>query len=66
MLAGRSTTKADLGLLLERLMGQLVAQGGSSGGSKSYKPQSGCDVTLQELMGAFEVCGCLQQCWWWL
>lgn len=74
MLAGRSTTKADVGLLLERLMGQLVAQGGSSGssdgssggGSKSYKPQAGCDVTLQELLGAFEVRGLLQHCCWWL
>lgn len=58
MLAARSTAKADVGLLLDRLMGQLVAHGsssGGSGGSKSYKPQIGCDVTLQELLGAFEV-----------
>lgn len=39
-------------------MGQLVAQGGSSGSSatKTYKPQAGCDFTLHELEGAFEVC----------
>lgn len=41
--------------VLERVMGQLVVQGGSSGGSKNYKPHVGCDVTMHELEGACEV-----------
>jgi hypothetical protein len=39
-------------------MGQLVASGGSSSsssGGRSYKPRVGCDVTLGELLGSFEV-----------
>jgi hypothetical protein len=56
MLCSKTTAKADAVALLERVMGQLVAQGASSSsGSKNFKPHVGCDVTMLELEGAYEV-----------
>jgi hypothetical protein len=58
MLSSKTTAKSDAVQLLERVMGQLVAQGGGSSSSRSsrnYKPHVGCDVTMRELEGVYEV-----------
>lgn len=57
MLSAKAPAKVHAVQLLERVMGQLVAWGGtsSSAGSRNYKPHAGWDVSLHELQGAFEV-----------
>jgi hypothetical protein len=58
MVCARASARQDAVQLLEQIMGQLVASGGSSSGGsggRSYKPRVGCDITLGELLGSFEV-----------
>lgn len=55
LVLSRTNARSDVALLLDRLMVQAGPGGSNSGGVKGYKPQLGCDVSLQELAGAFEV-----------